>query len=95
MTLSNCLTLDVVPELDISILAHCRAHIATVADCHVVDAAGVEVKDALALECFKVELPQASLEVLDEPEVVTTDHVDDLGGVTFRSPHLTGLDGLN
>ena len=41
----------------------------------------MEIQNDLALQSVKIELPQASLEVLDQPESITLDHVDDVGFV--------------
>ena len=55
----------------------------------------MEVKHDLALKGVKVKLPEAAFEVLDEPEMVTSDHVDDLSGITLVGLDLGSFNWLN
>mmetsp|Transcript_19218 Transcript_19218/g.23779 ORF Transcript_19218/g.23779 Transcript_19218/m.23779 type:complete len:396 (+) Transcript_19218:1358-2545(+) len=95
LRLGDGLTTDVVPELNVAVLANSGAHVAAVADRHVVNATRVEVKHDLALERLKVELPETTLEVLHQPEVSATYHVDDLSQIAIFSLNAAMLPALN
>ena len=95
LALGHSLATEVVPDLDVTILTHGDTHVEGITDRHGVNAARVEVDNDIGLKSLTVKLPDATLEVLDQPHTIALNHVHNVGSIPRFSLDLNLLDWLD